>query len=71
MLRDIAAEVLAISRSGLNARARLNAAGESEARYLDPLDAIVSSGKVPAEWLLERFHGEWGGDISRIYEDRY
>ncbi|MEY4160022.1 MAG: hypothetical protein RLZZ136_643 [Pseudomonadota bacterium] len=70
-LRDIAAEVLAISRSGLNARARLNAAGESEARYLDPLDAIVSSGKVPAEWLLERFHGEWGGDISRIYEDRY
>ena len=27
------------------------------------------SGKTPAERLLERYHGEWHGDISRIYEE--
>ena len=26
-------------------------------------------GKTPAERLLERYHGEWGGDITRIYEE--
>lgn len=69
-LRDIAAEVLAISRSGLNARARLNAAGDNESGYLGPLDDIVASGKVPAQRLLDRFHGEWGGDVSRVYEEK-
>jgi glutamate--cysteine ligase len=69
-LRDIAAEVLAISRSGLNARAKLNAAGDNESGYLGPLDEIVSSGKVPAQRLLDRFHGEWGGDVSRVYEEK-
>lgn len=70
-LKDIAAEVLAISRAGLNARARLNAVGESEAAFLNPLDEIVRSGKVPAQKLLDKFHGEWGGDITRIYEESF
>jgi len=67
-LRDIAAEVLAIARAGLKSRARLDAAGADETRYLDSLDAVVSSGKVPAEVLLEQYHGEWGGDLGRVYE---
>lgn len=33
-----------------------------------PLDEIVASGKVPAQRLLDKFHGEWGGDIRRVYE---
>ncbi|MEP7221751.1 MAG: glutamate--cysteine ligase [Novosphingobium sp.] len=70
-LRDIAAEVLAISRAGLKARAMVNAAGEDETRYLDPLDHIVATGKVPAQVLLDKYHGEWGGDLSRIYEGHY
>ena len=70
-LKDIAAEVLAISRSGLNARARLNSAGDNESGFLAPLDEIVASGKVPAQRLLDKFHGEWGGDISRVYEDSF
>ncbi len=68
-LRDLAREVLAIADAGLKARARLNAIGESEQGFLDPLREIVSSGKVPAERLLDKYHGEWGGDLSRIYED--
>jgi glutamate--cysteine ligase len=70
-LKDIAAEVLAISRSGLNARARLNSAGDNESGFLNPLDEIVASGKVPAQRLLDKYHGEWGGDISRVYEESF
>jgi glutamate--cysteine ligase len=70
-LRDIAAEVLAISRSGLTARARLNANGDNEGHYLAPLDEVVASGKVPAQRLLDKFHGEWGGDIKRVYEESF
>ncbi|MBC2651418.1 glutamate--cysteine ligase [Novosphingobium flavum] len=67
-LRDIAAEVLAIARSGLRARAKLNEVGDDETGYLGPLDDIIASGKVPAEMLLERYHGEWHGDLAKLYE---
>jgi glutamate--cysteine ligase len=70
-LRDIAGEVLAIARAGLSARARLDAAGDNEVGYLEPLNEIVSSGKVPAQRLLDKFHGDWGGDISRVYEESF
>ena len=69
-LRDIAAEVLAIARAGLNARGRLNGSGDNEAGFLAPLDEIVVRGKVPAEMLLERYHGEWQGDITRVYAEK-
>jgi len=70
-LRDIAGEVLAIARSGLSARARFNKAGDNETGFLAPLDEIVRTGKVPAQRLLDKFHGEWGGDISRVYEEAF
>jgi glutamate--cysteine ligase len=70
-LQDIAREALAISRGGLVARARLSSAGENEAGFLEPLEEIVASGKVPAQRLLDKFHGEWGGDISRVYEESF
>jgi len=67
-LRDIAPEVLAIARSGLKSRGFLDAAGRDEGQYLDPLDEIVARGKVPAQDLLDLYHGAWGGDLSRVYE---
>ncbi len=70
-LKDIAAEVLAISRAGLNARGRLNTSGDNESGFLNPLDDIVRTGKVPAQVLLDKFHGEWGGDLSRVYEESF
>jgi glutamate--cysteine ligase len=71
-LGDIAGEVLDIAHAGLAARGRLNAAGDDETGYLDPLRDIVRSGKVPAQRLLDRFHGEWGGDVGRVYaEERF
>ncbi|MBD3731045.1 MAG: glutamate--cysteine ligase [Sphingomonadales bacterium] len=69
-LKDIAREVLAIARSGLNARAQLNGAGDTEAGFLNPLDEIVANGKVPAQQLLDLYNGPWNGDLSRIYETK-
>ena len=70
-LRDVAGEVLAIARGGLNARARLNEIGDNESGFLGPLDDIVDSGKVPAEVLLDKYHGPWGGNLSRVYEESF
>lgn len=68
-LRDIAGRVLDIAHAGLVARGRLDAGGSNETGFLDPLREIVRSGKVPAQSLLDRYHGEWAGDISRIYDE--
>ena len=68
-LRNIADIVLDIADRGLTARNRINRAGENETGFLNPLREIVRSGKVPAERLLDRFHGAWHGDVSRIYAE--
>jgi len=68
-LRDIAGQVLDISSAGLAARGRLGPAGDNETGYLEPLREIVRAGKVPAEMLLDRYNGEWAGDIGRIYDE--
>ncbi len=66
-LRDLGARILDIAAVGLSARARLNASGDNEGGFLDPLRETIATGKSPATRLLERFNGEWNGDISRIY----
>ena len=68
-LRDIAGEVLDIANAGLTARGRVDASGSNETGFLDPLREIVRSGKVPAQVLLDRYHGVWGGDVSPVYEE--
>ncbi len=68
-LRDIAGQVVDIARSGLAARGRLNGSGDNETGYLSFLDEVVASGKTNAERLLERYHGEWQGDLSRVYDE--
>lgn len=68
-LKDLAAEILEISSAGLTARNRLNTSGDNESGFLDPLREVVAKGKSPAAQLLERYHGEWNGDVSRIYDE--
>jgi glutamate--cysteine ligase len=70
-LRDIAPEVLRIARSGLVSRAMLNSGGDNESGFLETLDEIVASGKVPAQRLLDLYHGEWNRDLSRVYEQSF
>jgi len=68
-IRDLAREVLALSRAGLEARNRQGCKGKTEAAFLDTLDETVASGKTAAENLLALYHGSWGGDISRVFRD--
>jgi glutamate--cysteine ligase len=68
-LQDVARDVVAIARDGLRARGVADPACEGETRYLEPLEDIAASGITPAEILLERFNGEWGGDIDAIFTD--
>ncbi|MFD1950475.1 glutamate--cysteine ligase [Sphingomonas arantia] len=67
--KELGAQVLDVAHAGLKARARHNAAGDDETGYLSPLRDIVASGKTSADRLLERYHGEWQGDLSRIYDE--
>ena len=68
-MHDLAREVLAISEAGLKARARPGAGGllPDETHFLNTLKESVESGEVPADELLRRYRGDWGGDLSRIY----
>ncbi len=68
-LRDLARDVVAISRDGLRARGRLNEAGLDESAYLAPLEAIVAGEPSQAEHWLARFHRAWQGDIRKIFSE--
>ncbi len=67
---DIAAEVLAISRAGLAARGLISSTGLDETQYLEPLEEIVTARRTQAEVLLDLYHGEWGGSVDPVYQER-
>ena len=66
---ELSVEVLEIAASGLSRRARFNSSGDNEGGFLDPLRDVVATGKSFADRLLERYHGEWNGDVSRVYAE--
>ena len=68
-LRDLAARVVEIASDGLTDRAKLNAAGDNEGGFLDPLREVVTTGVTPADRMLDHYHNQWSGDVSRIYQE--
>ena len=68
-LFEIAKECLAIAHGGLRRRAKLDANGRDETRHLMSLDRIVDSGKTPAEEMLAKFNGAWGGSVTPVYKE--
>ena len=68
-LQQLGQRILGIAASGLNARGRLNASGDNESGFLDPLREVLAAARTPAERLLDLYKGEWAGDISRIYDE--
>lgn len=68
-VRDVAREVLTISRHGLEARGARGCKGRTEASFLDVLDEVVSTGKTAAENLLDLYSGPWNRDVSRVFRD--
>ncbi|TDX29680.1 glutamate--cysteine ligase [Rhodovulum visakhapatnamense] len=67
----LARQVVDIARGGLKARARPGLGGmvQDERHFLHALEDSVETGKTPADELLEHYHGDWNGDLSRIYAD--
>ncbi|MFV0386512.1 glutamate--cysteine ligase [Paracoccus sp. (in: a-proteobacteria)] len=70
-LHDLARQVVDIAEAGLKSRARPGAGGlvPDETHFLNALRESVDTGKVPADELLEKYHGEWQGDLSRVYAE--
>ena len=68
-VRDIAVDMVAIAKQGLKNRARFSGGMVDERGYLSELEDIADSGITPADRLLELYHGEWQGDVSRMYRD--
>lgn len=70
-LLDLARDVLNIAEAGLKARAMPGAGGliADETHFLNALQESVEMGQSPADELLAQYHGDWGGDVSRIFAD--
>ena len=68
-LQHLAKQVLAISRAGLTARQRLDAVGDTEAHFLNPLDVIADSGITAADQMLANYHGRWQQSVLPIYDE--
>ena len=68
-MRDIAKDVLALSRAGLSRRARLDSTGQDESHFLNALTEIVDSGKTPAQLKLDAYHGRWNGSVDPIFRE--
>jgi glutamate--cysteine ligase len=66
-MRDLARDCVALSRAGLKARARRDAAGHDETGYLDLLDARIASGRTAADDLIAAFNGPWQGSVAPAY----
>ena len=68
---ELAREIIAISEAGLKARARPGAGGmvPDETHFLNALKETIETGKTPADELLEKFHGEWNGDLKKVYAE--
>ncbi|MGL5136314.1 MAG: glutamate-cysteine ligase family protein, partial [Beijerinckiaceae bacterium] len=68
-LKQIARQALDLSRAGLAARGRLDAAGRDETHHLDALEPIVETGTTLAHHWLAKFHGEWGGSVLPAFRE--
>jgi glutamate--cysteine ligase len=68
-IQQVAEELLDIARHGLRRRAKFSGGLVDETGYLSELEEIAESGITPAERLLALYHGRWGGDLSKLYEE--
>jgi glutamate--cysteine ligase len=68
-LLSLARETLALARAGLTRRKKFDPYGADETRYLKPLEETTERGETPAEELLRKFHGPWGGSVDPVYTE--
>jgi glutamate--cysteine ligase len=65
----IARECLDLARDGLARRARLDSTRRDETCHLAPLDNVLAREQTPAEELIEKFKGPWGGSVEPVFSE--
>ncbi len=68
-VRDVARDMVALARMGLKNRGQFSGGMVDERGYVSELEDIADSGVTPAERLLDLYHGDWQGDVTRVYRD--
>jgi len=68
-LLDVARDVVAISRKGLQSRARLNRDGQDESVFLSPLEEVLAKKSTLAEDMLALYHGRWQQSVLPVFEE--
>ena len=66
---NLAKTTLTLAEKGLARRRKLDGAGHDETRYLRPIQEFVARGITPAEELLEKFYGSWGGTVEPVFKE--
>jgi glutamate--cysteine ligase len=65
-LVDLARELIAIARAGLERQNCVNGRGESEALYLERLEDLVRRGACPADRIIEKWKSGWAWNHARL-----
>jgi glutamate--cysteine ligase len=68
-VQALARHMLTISKAGLRLRGQTDSIGGTEEGFIEPLFQIVDSGRTRAEDILERYHGAWNRDVSRLFTE--
>ncbi len=67
-VRDMALQMLAMSRKGLERRAIKSSCGKDESIFLEPLQAIADTYATPAERKLGKYHGVWNKQLDELFD---
>ena len=62
-VRDLAEEILQLSKNGLERR------GYKEVGFLREVDAVISSGVTPAERLLNLYETKWQRSVDPVFQE--
>ena len=68
-LLDVSRDCLALARQGLKRRNRLDRDGRDESWHLEPIEQIAADAQTPAEQMLVKYHGVWGGSVDPVYRE--
>jgi glutamate--cysteine ligase len=69
-ISELAKEVVEIANEGLKARSipSYNSKYIDETHFLDEIKEVVDSKRTAADKLIELYHNDWCGDISKVFD---
>ena len=67
-MSEMAVQMVDIAAQGLRRRGNVDAKGNDEVSFIEPLIEIAESGVTKAEIMLNHYHQDWDGHVETIYE---